>query len=86
MTGQIAPAILDRRIPGLRDLTVWRRDERELDPSTGGEFITAMTFGDLAAVAAFTGGDPSTSVVPPSARQLLTHFDEQSEHYLSVRS
>ena len=26
LTGQIAPAILARGIPGLRDLTVWRRD------------------------------------------------------------
>lgn len=84
LTGEVAPAILERRLPGLRDLTVLRRDPRELDPARGAEMLTAMTFDDLDAVAAFTGGDPSVSVVPPAARRLLERFDMHSQHYLSV--
>lgn len=84
LTEQIAPAILDRGIPGLRDLTVLRRHPMELDPARGSEILTAMTFADLAAVAAFTGGDPTVSVVPPAARALLSRFDEHSMHYTSV--
>lgn len=84
LLGQIAPAILERGIPGLHDLTVLRREARELDPSQGGEFVTMMRFGDLAAIAAFTGGDPSASVVPPAARQLLSRFDEHSQHYTTL--
>lgn len=77
----IGPAILERGIPGLQDLTVLRRDPRELDPASGGEILTAMTFADLQAVADFTGGSPSASVVPPSAREVLARFDQHSQHY-----
>ncbi len=84
LLGDIAPAILDRAIPGLRDLTVLRRDPRELDPAQGGEILTVMTFDDLDAVAAFTRGDPSVSVVPAAARQLLSRFDQHSQHYTSL--
>lgn len=83
LTGQIAPAILDRGIPGLRELRVLRRDPREVDPAIETEFLTVMTFDDLAAITAFTGGDPSSSVVPDAARQLLSRFDDHSQHYPS---
>lgn len=81
---RIAPAILDRGIPGLQDLSVLRRDPREREPGSGTEILTAMTFADLGAVARFTGGDPSTSVVPPAARRLLARFDEHSRHYSTL--
>lgn len=84
LTGTIAPAILQRGVPGLLDLSVLRRHPMELDPADGGEILTAMTFDDLEAVAAFTGGDPRTSVVPPAARALLSRFDAHSAHYTSV--
>ena len=84
LTGSIAPAIVDRGVPGLLDLSVLRRHPMEADPAEGGEILTAMTFDDLAAVAAFTGGDPRTSVVPPEARALLARFDEHSAHYTSI--
>jgi len=83
LTGQIAPAILARGIPGLRDLTVWRRDGAELG-GAGAEILTAMTFDDRDAIASFTGGDPRRSVVPEEARRLLARFDEHSQHYLDV--
>jgi len=81
---QIAPGILERGLPGLRELAVLRRDPRELDPASGAEILTAMTFDDLDAVARFTGGDPSVSVVPPAARELLARFDRHSQHYVSL--
>ncbi len=84
LLGQVAPAILERGIPGLRDLTVLRRNARELDPASGSEMLTAMTFESMGAVAAFTGGDPETSVVPAAARRLLARFDEHSQHYTSL--
>ena len=84
LLGQIAPAILERRLAGLQDLTVLRRDRRELDPAVGSEILTAMTFDDLAAVASFTGGDPSISVVPAAARNVLARFDQHSQHYVSL--
>jgi hypothetical protein len=43
-----------------------------------------MTFDDPAALAAFTGGDPTVSVVPPAARAPLSRFVEHSMHYTSV--
>jgi hypothetical protein len=85
LTSRIAPAILARGVPGLMDLTVLRRLPQELDPAQGGEVLTAMTFSDLDAVAAFTGGDPRSSVVPPAARALLTRFDAHSQHYTTVQ-
>lgn len=84
LTRQVAPAIVARGITGLRDLSVLRRDPLELDPAVGGEVLTVMTFDDLAAVSAFTGGDPSASVVPAAARRLLSRFDEHSQHYTSL--
>lgn len=86
LLGRIAPAILDRGIPGLRDLTVLRRDPRELDPAVGREILTAMTFDDDDAVRAFTGGDHTGSVVPAAARELLARFEQHSRHYLSLAS
>ncbi|MBB3677891.1 antibiotic biosynthesis monooxygenase [Modestobacter versicolor] len=85
LTGRIAPGILARGVPGLHDLTVLRRAAVDQDPHPGTEFLTAMTFTDLAAVAAFTGGDPRASVVPPPARALLSRFDEHSRHYTTVQ-
>jgi hypothetical protein len=41
----------------------------------------SSTSGARAAVAAFTGGDPAQSVVPPAARRLLARFDEHWQHY-----
>ena len=83
LTGQIAPAILARGIPGLRDLTVWRRDPSELG-GPGAEILTAMTFDDRDAIATFTGGDPTHSVVPQEARRLLARFDKHSQHYTDL--
>ncbi|WP_159942024.1 MULTISPECIES: antibiotic biosynthesis monooxygenase [unclassified Nocardiopsis] len=74
---EVLPGIAARNLPGLRGLEAWRRAEK------GGEveFLTVMSFDDMRAVAAFTGGDPEASVVPERARALLSRFDERSAHY-----
>ena len=79
LTGEVAPAILDRGIDGLHSLEVWTRlhEERQGDV----EFLTAMRFDDLAAVRRFTRGDHRISVVPPRAREVLARFDAHSQHY-----
>ncbi|MDN5725435.1 MAG: hypothetical protein L0G99_05810 [Propionibacteriales bacterium] len=76
---EVAPGIAGRGLAGLDRFEVWRR--RTEEQTDRHEFLTAMRFTDLDAVAAFTGGDPQGSVVPPRARALLDTFDEHSQHY-----
>ena len=81
LNGTIAPAIMRRGIAGLRDLSVFRKDgDGEI------EFLTVMTFDDWDAVAEFAGPDPTASVVPPAARDVLARFDEHSQHYELLKS
>ena len=80
LNGTVAPAIMARRVTGLRELTTLRRAARETDDHST-EFATLMRFDSWAAVRSFTGGDPSASVVPAAARDLLSRFDEHSVHY-----
>ena len=77
LNGTIAPDIIAKGIPGLRDLSVLRRvaDEHE------SHFLTVMTFDDWAAVQSFAGTDATASVVPPAARNLLSAHDAHSQHF-----
>jgi hypothetical protein len=75
----VAPGIVERGLEGLEQFEVWSRLTSEAQPES--EFLTAMWFRDHEAVAAFTGGDPYRSVVPPQARAVLSRFDEHSRHY-----
>ena len=77
LNGTIAPAIMAREIPGLRDLAVLRRVTREAQ----NHFLTLMTFDNWQAVEEFAGPDATTSVVPPAAQALLTHHDAHSQHF-----
>ncbi len=73
---EIFAGIEQRRIAGYRGIQLLRRavgDEVE--------FITVMWFDDLDAVRAFAGEDYEVSVVPPSARNVLSRFDDRSQHY-----
>jgi hypothetical protein len=80
LNGTIAPGIMRRGIAGLRDLSVLRSDgDVEV------EFMTVMTFDDWDAVAEFAGPDPTASVVPPAAREVLARFDAHSQHYELLR-
>lgn len=76
LTTVVIPGIAARKIPGYRSMRV---DRRESGDET--EFVTNMFFDSMDAIRDFTGGDISTSVVPPSARALLSHFDDHAAHY-----
>lgn len=73
---EVFPGIRERGIPGFRDITLGRRDV-----SDEVEFVTVMRFDSIDDVTAFAGENYSMAVVPPSARAVLSHFDEQSVHY-----
>jgi len=45
------------------------------------EFVTIMTFESLDAVREFAGEDYELAYVPEKAREVLSHFDERSQHY-----
>ena len=40
-----------------------------------------MTFDSLDSVREFAGEDYEAAVVPPKARQVLSRFDQRSQHY-----
>ena len=73
---EIFPAIAARGIAGYRGIRLLRR-EHDADV----EFITMMEFDSLEAVKRFAGEDYEHGVVPPKAREVLSHFDERSQHY-----
>lgn len=73
---EIIVAIKDRDIPGFREIQVFRR---ELGEEV--EFVTVMWFDSIEAVRAFAGEDYEAAVVPAKAREVLSHFDERSQHY-----
>jgi heme-degrading monooxygenase HmoA len=73
---EIFPGIQDRGMSGYRSIQLFRRDVGDEV-----EFVTVMWFDDLDAVREFAGEDYEVAVVPPEARQVLTRFDERSQHY-----
>lgn len=77
LRGTVAPGIMAREVPGLRELLVLRRMPTEAEA----EFLTLMTFDDWTAVERFAGENAASSVVPPAARALLDRYDERSRHY-----
>lgn len=77
LNGTIAPGIMARAIPGLRELAVLRRVPSEAEA----HFLTLMTFDDWTAVERFAGPDSTASVVPPAARALLSRHDDRSQHF-----
>jgi heme-degrading monooxygenase HmoA len=77
LRSEVLPGI--RRIAGARGAYVLR-DPLEDEV----EFVTITLWDSLDAVRAFAGADYEIAVVPPSARQLLSRFDERSRHYEAV--
>ncbi len=78
---EIFHGIAKRLIWGYRGIHLLRRDV-----DAGVEFVTIMWFNSLDAVRAFAGDDYEVAVVPPKARQLLSHFDARSAHYQVVEA
>jgi heme-degrading monooxygenase HmoA len=77
LRSEVLPEI--RQIDGARGAYVLREP---LDGEV--EFVAITLWDSLDAVRAFAGADYEVAVVPPSARQLLSRFDERSRHYEAV--
>ena len=45
------------------------------------EFVTVLWFDSLDSVRDFMGEDYEMAYVPPQAREVLSRFDERSQHY-----
>lgn len=73
----IIPNIEAKGIPGYRGTQVLRRDVDDQEVM----FKTIFYFETLAHVKGFAGERYETAVVPDTARQLLTRFDQQATHY-----
>ncbi len=76
LKSEIFVGIGNRKIPGYQGIQLFRRNvDNEV------EFTTVMWFDSLEAVKIFAGEDYEAAVVPPKARQVLSHFDQRSQHY-----
>jgi heme-degrading monooxygenase HmoA len=73
---EIFVGIRNRNIPGFKEIQLFRR---ELGDEV--EFITIMWFDSLESVREFAGEDYEVAVVPSKAREVLSRFDERSQHY-----
>jgi heme-degrading monooxygenase HmoA len=77
LRSEVLPGI--RRLAGARGAYVLRAPlEDEV------EFVTVTLWDSLDAIRAFAGEDHEVAVVPPSARRLLSRFDDRSRHYEAV--
>jgi len=73
---EIIVGIRSRNIEGFQKMQVLRRAlEKEV------EFITVMWFDSIESVKQFAGEDYEVAVVPQKAREVLSHFDDRSQHY-----
>jgi heme-degrading monooxygenase HmoA len=77
---EIFVGIQNRRIRGYESIQLLRRNVGDEV-----EFVTLMVFDSLDAVREFAGEDYEAAVVPESARAVLAHFDQRSQHY-EIRS
>jgi antibiotic biosynthesis monooxygenase (ABM) superfamily enzyme len=73
---EIFVGIENRDIPGYKGIQLLRRQVGEEV-----EFVTIMTFASLDAVIEFAGEDYEAAYVPQKAREVLSRFDERSQHY-----
>ena len=73
---EIFPGIALKNVPGYNGIQLFRRP---LDGEV--EFLTIMWFDSWDAVKQFAGEDYEMAYVPPKARELLSKFDERSQHY-----
>lgn len=73
---EIFPGIASKNVLGYRSIQLLRRPlEEEV------EFITIMWFDSWDSVRQFAGEDYEKAYVPLKAREVLSRFDERSQHY-----
>ena len=76
LKNEILPGIAAKEMTGYRAIQVLRRT---LDQEV--EFITIMSFDSLDAIKQFVGDDVSVAHVPAKAREVLSRWDDRSQHY-----
>lgn len=74
---EIFPGIASKNVSGYRGIQLFRRTLSKEEV----EFITIMWFDSWDAVRQFAGEDYEKAYVPPKARQILSRYDERSQHY-----
>jgi hypothetical protein len=65
-----------RTIPGFRGADVLRHEEQDETA-----FVTLTRFDTLDAIRAFAGDDYETPVLEPTARALLSRYDQRAQHF-----
>ncbi len=73
---EIFPGIASKDVPGYRGIQLFRR---QIGAEV--EFITIMWFDSWDAVKQFAGEDYEKAYVPPRAKDVLSRFDDRSQHY-----
>ena len=73
---KIFPGIASKKVQGYRGIQLFR-----CPSDVEVEFITIMWFESWEAVKQFAGEDYERAYVPPKAREVLSRFDESSQHY-----
>ena len=76
LKAEIFPGIAAKNVQGYQGIQLFRRHLVEEV-----EFITIMWFESLEAVKAFAGEAYEHAYVPPKAREVLSRFDDRSQHY-----
>ncbi len=73
---EIFPEIASENIQGYQSVQLFRRlADAEV------EFVVIMWFESLEAVRKFAGEDYEHAYIPPKAREVLSRFDDRSQHY-----
>ncbi|MEZ3164181.1 antibiotic biosynthesis monooxygenase [Halorubrum sp. RMP-47] len=73
---EILPAFADTDNEGYRGARLLRRSDGDEV-----EFVTVLRFDDLDAVRAFVGEAYREAHVPPTAREVLSRYDDRAAHY-----
>ncbi|WP_202932584.1 hypothetical protein [Halorussus salinus] len=84
---EIVPGFADETDDGYRGFRLLRRESGAEAPDDASgdeaevEFVTAMRFDSLDAVADFAGEDYEQAHVPDIAREVLSRWDDRARHY-----
>ena len=76
--GEVFPAIMERRIPGLVSAQLMRAED-VVDGEV--EFTTIIWFEDLASVENFMGEDYRRAHMPENARAVLKRIESEAKHF-----
>lgn len=76
LTREVIPGILAKKIPGLLEVEVFRRET-----SDETEFMTKYSFDRIDSIELMSGPDPEKAFVPDSAQKILKRFESSARHF-----